>query len=66
MSKKNYVIERKVDGQKEWWTGSQWSDVDTDAKWYTEKQAQDELLNNCSAQAEDGDKIKYDIISYDI
>ena len=29
-----YVIERKNGTTREWWTGSGWSDVDTDAAWY--------------------------------
>ena len=29
-----YVIERMNDGTREWWDGSDWSDVDTDADWF--------------------------------
>lgn len=28
-----YVIERMNEVTREWWTGSDWSDVDTDAEW---------------------------------
>lgn len=35
-----YIVERTDIGTREWWTGKDWSDVDTDAQWYdTESEA---------------------------
>jgi hypothetical protein len=36
-SKMKYVIERMNDTAREWWDGENWSDVDTDAKWYEDR-----------------------------
>ena len=33
-----YVIERMNKETREWWTGSGWSDVDVDAKWFDSKE----------------------------
>jgi hypothetical protein len=31
-----YVIERMSDLTREWWTGEGWSEIDTDACWYSD------------------------------
>lgn len=33
-----YVIERMNKETREWWTGTEWSDVDTDAEWYEDEE----------------------------
>ena len=32
-----YVIEKMDDVTRVWWTGTEWSDVDTDALWYDDR-----------------------------
>lgn len=39
-----YVIERMHEERREWWTGDEWSEVDTDAQWYdTDAEAEAEV-----------------------
>jgi len=33
-----YVIEQLNDGTREWWTGEGWSDIETDAEWFDERE----------------------------
>jgi len=33
-----YVIEKLENGTREWWTGEDWSDVETDAEWFEERE----------------------------
>ena len=36
--KMKYVIEKLENGTREWWTGEDWSDVETDAEWFEERE----------------------------
>ena len=39
-NEKKHVVERMNKNTREWWTGEEWSDVDTDAMWLDAKEAQ--------------------------
>lgn len=36
-TQRKYVVERMNNSTREWWTGEDWSEVDTEADWYTER-----------------------------
>ncbi len=34
---REFVIERTNEMKREWWTGTQWSDDETEARWYSDE-----------------------------